>query len=966
MIFTERQITVRKGKSSIDEQVILYRGDYEVSIKFTIIESKYRFKSGVNLVDSEKASYGQLAILAPYGGNVFSDVVKCEDGTVTFTLTKEMIDQLEEVGLYSFQIRLFDYYRESRVSIPPVEFGIEVREPVASEDHDNEVNNAIVGYSIAKVVDPSKEDVGDTFDANGNYNKTDWETGDRISEGKLNKIEDALDKINQNEKSLDKKVDSNYRALDAIKANKNEKFSMDNMGQDVREAMTGGSVAVVGKNAVLEENIQNNQITVQKMASSDIFNQGVDYRNFGNVSNTDSIYIMPKPFNAKGYISIIISVNEGITDLYLLSLSSKNVFTVIDSKQYFLKQGVNTIERAFVSNDETELYIGVRASGGLKYCQTYDLSIVGDRGFYEKGGANELYTKNDVLTCADNTSLTSFILGIQVVCSDREIVNDIYNIKDDIYSNIVNINEYNFSNIDRLPFWSIAITSGSIYIPNKPLEYSGECKINIKHLGLANIYVFCLESEPSTFKVKHIYEVNSVGSSSTVTTFVTDRLLKGDYIGISGNIYYGRGNPNPTGFFELTSDEILSNPLTEGKVIRFANTHTAPGSPGYAFEFGYSVEMFNKTIKSECIDVSEVDFSNADFSNVDFSNVDLSNVDLSNVDLPVDTSKINLTDFKLLRYSEIEEQVGFMGRWFDNIVDGVDCKCTINAGSELYFKVKGATAVDVNFKINSVRATPYFGYSIDGGEFIRQLITNPTISGLTTDEHIIRVVIDGLTESEDKYVGEKGIAFYNITVNSGSIKGVIPKNRTIMFFGDSITEGVRALNMNADSNGNSSINAYPFQCCEKLNAVSYRVGFGASGVTKGGSGGVPECLTVIDNMTNSRETPYFEPDAIVINHGTNDGGASSETFKNEYNRVLDRLTIKYPGVPIFAAPPFNQSHSADIIECVANRSNCYLIDTAGWGVTYTDGIHPDANGARIAGEKLADAIVEILGKAYFI
>ena len=217
MIFTERQITVRKGKSSIDEPVIIYRGDFDVSVKFTIMETKFKFKNGINLAVSEKATHGQLAILAPYGGNIFSEMVKCEDGTVTFTLTKEMMDQLEEVGLYSFQIRLFDYYRESRVSIPPVEFGIEVREPVASEDHDNEVNNAIVGYSIAKVVDGLNEDVPDTFDSNGQYNKTDWETGDRISEGKLNKIEDALDKINQNEKNdmdaLNKQMISNFNVL---------------------------------------------------------------------------------------------------------------------------------------------------------------------------------------------------------------------------------------------------------------------------------------------------------------------------------------------------------------------------------------------------------------------------------------------------------------------------------------------------------------------------------------------------------------------------------------------------------------------------------------------------------------------------------------------------------------------------------------------------------------------------------
>lgn len=278
MIFTDRKITIRNGKSSIDAPVVLYRGDFEVSIRFTIMESKFRFKSGVNLVDSEKASHGQLAILAPYGGNVFSEIVKCEDGTVTFTLTKEMTDQLEEVGLYSFQIRLFDYYRESRVSIPPVEFGIEVREPVASEDHDNEINNAIVGYSIAKVVDGLNEDVPDTFDNNGDYNKTNWKTGDRISQGKLNKIEDALDKINQNEKNdvaaLDKRVTNNFNVLDSNKADKNEVNSkiwgMVNMGQDVKEAMTGGSVAVVGKNSVLEDNIVDNQISARKLSNESI------------------------------------------------------------------------------------------------------------------------------------------------------------------------------------------------------------------------------------------------------------------------------------------------------------------------------------------------------------------------------------------------------------------------------------------------------------------------------------------------------------------------------------------------------------------------------------------------------------------------------------------------------------------------------------------------------------------------
>lgn len=216
MIFTNRMIKVSKGKSSIDEPVILYRGDFEVELRFAIMETNFRFKSGVNLVDTEKASHAQLALLAPDGTNVFTEIGECEDGTAIFILSKDMIDELSEVGKYSFQIRLFDSNQESRITIPPVEFGIEVREPVASEDHTNAVDGAMTGYSIAKtsVLD---EEVSDTFDTNGQYNKTEWETGDRISEGKLNKIENAIDQINQNEiadkKALNKQMISNFNVL---------------------------------------------------------------------------------------------------------------------------------------------------------------------------------------------------------------------------------------------------------------------------------------------------------------------------------------------------------------------------------------------------------------------------------------------------------------------------------------------------------------------------------------------------------------------------------------------------------------------------------------------------------------------------------------------------------------------------------------------------------------------------------
>lgn len=66
---------------------------------------------------------------------------------------------------------------------------------------------------------------------------------------------------------IDKKVDELTEQLENIENKKLDKtgiLSMVNMGQDVKEAMTGGSVAVVGKNTVLEENIVDEQVTFKK------------------------------------------------------------------------------------------------------------------------------------------------------------------------------------------------------------------------------------------------------------------------------------------------------------------------------------------------------------------------------------------------------------------------------------------------------------------------------------------------------------------------------------------------------------------------------------------------------------------------------------------------------------------------------------------------------------------------------
>ena len=135
MIYVDRTITVQQGTSRIDEPVILYRGDYEVSVRFTIVNQMVKFGSEFNMIDYENTPNAQLIILSPTKEAVFSDILRCEEGVATFTIPQELVDELQEVGKYSFQIRLYDYDQSSRITIPQVKNGIIVREPITTENN---------------------------------------------------------------------------------------------------------------------------------------------------------------------------------------------------------------------------------------------------------------------------------------------------------------------------------------------------------------------------------------------------------------------------------------------------------------------------------------------------------------------------------------------------------------------------------------------------------------------------------------------------------------------------------------------------------------------------------------------------------------------------------------------------------------------------------------------------------------
>lgn len=189
MIFVDRTVTVSQGTSHISEPIIMYRGDYDIAVRFTILNSNVKFKSGYNMIEYENSSNAQLAILKPNNETIFSETVRCNNGVAEFIFSEKLIDEIDEVGNYSFHIRLFDYTQRSRITIPEIVNGIIVREPIVSEDRDNKVEVAKADYAIATFSSTEGEP---PVEESVLYEKTEWVSGDKITVNRLNKVENAL------------------------------------------------------------------------------------------------------------------------------------------------------------------------------------------------------------------------------------------------------------------------------------------------------------------------------------------------------------------------------------------------------------------------------------------------------------------------------------------------------------------------------------------------------------------------------------------------------------------------------------------------------------------------------------------------------------------------------------------------------------------------------------------------------
>ncbi len=318
----------------------------------------------------------------------------------------------------------------------------------------------------------------------------------------------------------------------------------------------------------------------------------------------------------------------------------------------------------------------------------------------------------------------------------------------------------------------------------------------------------------------------------------------------------------------------------------------------------------------------------------------------------------------------------YIGRWFEKEVQNAPHMVTTTDGAHLYFLVEGATEISVNFTVITRLELPYFAYAIDGGEPVRQHIDEPIVTLPDAGRHTVCIIADGMTETEQKWGREIGFALRSVEAGEGRIAGIRPLEKTIFFYGDSITEGIRALSMDANANGNSATHAYSWYTAQNLGATPYLIGYGATGLIQVGS--FHPMLDAIDRLSRDRlveDSPVANvtPDLIVINHGANDSGLPVADFDAALRVAVARLQEKYPGVKIIycvafleESNPTVQAQGEAIDKLASEIDGLYVVHTKDWALSYTDGnLHPDAAGGEKAGGLLAAAIRKIVGKDLF-
>lgn len=309
---------------------------------------------------------------------------------------------------------------------------------------------------------------------------------------------------------------------------------------------------------------------------------------------------------------------------------------------------------------------------------------------------------------------------------------------------------------------------------------------------------------------------------------------------------------------------------------------------------------------------------------------------------------------------------------------------TINAGAYIRMTFTGTPgSLAATFDItNMVTPASRVGIRIDGGASqdvdIAASIPIEIPTENTWGSHTIEIVVIATTEARPRWLSPQGpaVIFTGLTADT-TIATRLQRPRSIygMAVGDSITEGVRTLNMNAarDTDRNDSRLAYAYPLGDMLGAEIGVVGFGGVGISKPGSGGVPEFREsapyLWDGKARDLATPRA-PDFIIAHIGTNDPASLDADVVADTTALLNGWIAATAATPIIVLPGWLQRKATQIqqgIDACSDPSRVHYVDTTGWWNTAdsADGLHPYGyiNTSDLS-QRVASTVKLLIGDAF--
>jgi hypothetical protein len=146
LIKKEVLVKIIKNKAVLKEPLIIYQGDYGIELSFQLLRMKYKYSnSGENWLErliSDDILEAYTTIVNPLGEELTQQNGEVKDNTIRFIITKDLTDELTEIGVYKIQFHIC--CKHSEATIPEIEFSVLER----LKGGKSKVFEAIVGTAV--------------------------------------------------------------------------------------------------------------------------------------------------------------------------------------------------------------------------------------------------------------------------------------------------------------------------------------------------------------------------------------------------------------------------------------------------------------------------------------------------------------------------------------------------------------------------------------------------------------------------------------------------------------------------------------------------------------------------------------------------------------------------------------------------------------------------------------------------